>query len=127
MPVSVALTYGDVYHWPDTEAARLCIMNGDDSTGCNRLRSKVDASISDGVATFRVGRSQTNPAGGYYQVSSGSNVPLIVGIAMACFIVVLCLVGGAVYFRKHPQKWEAARGWGPRKYKSIKRSLASSV
>jgi hypothetical protein len=128
LPVSVSMAYGDVYHWPDTEAARLCIENADESTGCNLLRRKVDgATIKDGEARFAVGASQTRPAGGYYQVSQGSNVPLIVGIAVACFIFALTLVGSAVYFRKHPQKWTSVRAWGPRKYKAIKRSLASSV
>lgn len=127
MPVSMSLTYGNVYHWPDTPAARECVMKGDESTGCNLLRTKVDASIKNGEVTFAVGASQTQPAGGFYQAERGSNVPLIVGIAIACFIFALAVFGGAVYFRKRPEKWDALRAYPSRKYKALRRSLASSV
>jgi len=127
VPVSVSLQSGEVYHWPDTPAAKDCIMSGDDSTSCNLLRNKISATIKDGVATFAVGDSQSQPAGGYYQVSQGSNLAMILAVAITCFLVALVIVGGAVYYRKNPAKFESLRGWGPKKYKSIKRSLASSV
>ena len=57
----------------------------------------------------------------------GSNVALIVAVSIVCFLFAISLVGAAIYFRKRPEKWEAVRAWGPRKYKAIRRSLASSV
>eukprot|EP00730_Choanoeca_flexa_P007634 TRINITY_DN12364_c0_g1_i1.p1 TRINITY_DN12364_c0_g1~~TRINITY_DN12364_c0_g1_i1.p1 ORF type:complete len:1352 (+),score=367.27 TRINITY_DN12364_c0_g1_i1:132-4187(+) len=128
IPVSPSLEYGKVYFWPATEpAARGCVVNGSSSTGCNLLRQEIDASIKDGEAVFSVGASQTRPAGGFYQVSQGSNLALIIGVTVACFLMAIMIVGGAVYFRKHPDKWKSVKAWGPTKYKSLKRSLASSV
>jgi len=128
VPVSPSLSYGKVYFWPASEpAARACVVNGSSSTSCNLLRQEIDASISDGEALFTVGASQTQPAGGFYQVSQGSNLALIVGVTISCFIVAVAIVGGAVYFRKHPDQWSGFKAWGPRKYKALRRSLASSV
>jgi hypothetical protein len=128
LPVSPSLTYGKVYFWPATEpAARECVLSGSTSTACNLLRQEIPASVRGGEAVFQVGASQTQPAGGFYQVSEGSNLALIVGVSISAFILAVAIVGGAVYFRKHPDKWDAFRAWGPKKYKSIKRSLASSV
>jgi hypothetical protein len=128
IPVSPSLEYGKVYFWPATEpAARACVVNGSSSTACNLLRQEIDATIRDGEAVFSVGASQTQPAGGFYQVSQGSNLALIIGVTIACFLISIMVVGGAVYFRKHPDKWQSVKGWGPTKYKSVKRSLASSV
>eukprot|EP00054_Salpingoeca_dolichothecata_P028231 m.212749 g.212749 ORF g.212749 m.212749 type:complete len:1339 (+) comp26162_c0_seq2:104-4120(+) len=125
MPVSVTLTYGSVYFWPDTLSGRDCIT---DKEGCAFIRRKVKgAKIDDGEAVFEVGASQTEPAGGFYQVSAGNNLPLIVGVTVACVLVALAAVGAAVYFRKHPDKWENAKSWGPRKYKSLSRSFANQV
>eukprot|EP00051_Salpingoeca_urceolata_P010125 m.123447 g.123447 ORF g.123447 m.123447 type:complete len:1382 (-) comp16588_c0_seq1:189-4334(-) len=127
MPVAVALRYGDVFHYQDTAEARECI-DGTRTSGCSFLRQKVDtAEVSGGEAKFWVSGSQCLQAGGYYQVSEGSNLPIIVGVTVACVLVALVAVGAAVYFRKHPEKWASAKSFGPNKYKLIKRSFASQV
>jgi len=127
MPVSVSMSYGDVYHWPNTPEAVQCVMTGSGSTGCNLLRTPLPSSIQNGQVVFAVSGSTTAPASGYYQMSQGSNVAMIVAVSLSCFLVALATIGAALYFRKRPEKWQATRAWLPKKYKALKRSLASSV
>lgn len=122
MPVSVSMTYGRVYRWPDTTLGRQCVLENPNLPGCSYAREEVCSScVSGGEAEFSVQRS------GYYQVSSGSNLPIIVGVTAACLVVVLAAVGSAMYFRKHPDKFEAFKAWGPRQYRAIKRSLSKQI
>jgi hypothetical protein len=127
IPVSVSDNYGKVYWLPDTPLGRACVQGTQTST-CSLIRAEVgDATVSNGEAIFKVGGSQTQPAGGFYYVSEGSNIAIIIGVSAMCFVIAVAVVGSAVYFRKHPDKWETVKLWGPRKCKSIKRSLASHV
>ena len=125
MPVTVSVAYGSVYYFPDTPAGRACVFEG---ANCHQIREKVKgARISNGEAVFEVGGSASTPAGGYYQVSGGSNLPLIVSVTIACVIVALIIVGSAVYFRQHPDKWQRIRQWGPNKYRSFMLSIADDI
>merc|ERR1712058_193672 len=73
MPVSVSMTYGRVYRWPDTALGRQCVLEDPNLPGCSYAREEVcNNCVSGGEAEFSVQRS------GYYQVSSGSNLPIIV-------------------------------------------------
>ncbi|EGD81580.1 hypothetical protein PTSG_02295 [Salpingoeca rosetta] len=125
MPVTVAISYGDVYYFPDTPAGRACVYNG---TSCHQIRRKIpNARIRNGEAVFQVGGSAAAPAGGYYQVSGGSNLPLIVSVTISCIILALVIVGCAVYFRQHPDKWQRVRQWGPNKYRKFMLSIADNI
>jgi len=128
IPVSVTMQYGNVYYYPNTPLGTLCAAGSADPTVCATIRSQVqNAQIADGAAVFQVGGSSTNPAGGYYYVSPGTNLAIIIGVTIACVVVALGAVGGAVYFRKHPAKWTAAAQWPSRRYKALSRSCATSV
>lgn len=128
MPVSVTADYGKVYYWPDTETGKKCVLSAGDKSGCNHIRSSVDdVQFSGSTAQFEVGKSATAPAGGFYQVGAGNDLPIIVGVTVACLLIALVAVGSAVYFRKHPAKWEEFKGYGPKKIKDVKRSWASAV
>lgn len=63
-----------------------------------------DVSISDGKATF-----QAQHGGVYVARTDKDNVGMIVGITIACVVVVAVIVGAVVYFRRHPAKWQAVR------------------
>jgi len=126
MPVSVTLTNGQVFFWPDNNQSRQCLFNP--TAGCNYLRTTIaGATFSNGYAYFAVGASVTTPASGFYQVSPGNDIPLIVGVTAACVCITLVVVISAIYFRKHPAAWAAFKSWGPAKYKTVKRSFASRV
>lgn len=129
MPISYTASHGKVYFYPDTEAGRTCMMSSTaDRTGCGVLRKTVnEAWFSRDEVKFAVGGSVTQPAGGYYVVSSGSNLAVVVGVTVSCIMLSLVAVGSAVYFRRHPDKWEELKGYGPSKMKSIQRSMASHV
>ena len=128
MPVSVTLQYGSVYFFPATTQGELCATGKLDTATCSSLRQAVaGAVLGDGVALFTVGGSTTNPAGGYYYVSPGTNLAIVIGVTVACVVVALAAVGSAVYFRKHPDKWVSAKLWGPRNLKAIQRSCATRV
>lgn len=125
LPVTTAVSYGNVYYIPDTPNGRACVYEG---TRCNQVRRKVSgASIRNGRAVFQVGGSARQPVGGFYQVSAGSDVPLIVSVTVACTIIALAAVGSAIYFRKHPDKWQRIRNWGPNKYRLFKLSIADTI
>jgi hypothetical protein len=125
--VSVSITEGTVYFWPESEAAKACIVDSSD-TSCNYLRQKVDGAVfKNGFVTFPVGSSVTQPAGGFYIVSAGSDVGVIVGATAACVCLTLIVILSAIYFRKHPQHWDSFKAWGPNTMKNLRRSLASQV
>ena len=111
MPVSATLSSGTVYWWPDNAATQACVANL--TAGCLYLRKAVtNADFSNtGFVTFQVGQSVTSPAGGFYQVTAGNDVALIVGVTAACVIVVLVVVVGAIYFRRNPAAWAAFKSW----------------
>ncbi len=123
------MQYGSVYFYPQTNPnSAACAQGLKDSSVCSPIREVVsNAQISNGQAVFQVGGSTTNPAGGYYFVSPGSNLGIVIGVTIACVVAALAAVGAAVYFRKHPDKWSSFKQWGPRRYKALKRSFASSV
>jgi len=128
MPVSITVEKGSVYFWPDTPSGKKCALQGGDVTGCNSIRSKVDnVWFDNGMVTFQVGASVTQPAGGFYQVSGGSNLPIVVGVTISCLMISLIAIGAAVYFRKHPDKWGEVKDYGPKKVKSVQRSFATHV
>jgi hypothetical protein len=53
MQVSVTLTNGAVFFWPDSNATRTCLANP--SNGCNYLRTEITgATFKDGFAYFKV-------------------------------------------------------------------------
>ena len=120
--------YGSVYFYPATAQGAACASGQADLTLCGSIRQVVaNAQVSNGQAVFQVGASSTNPAGGYYYVSPGTNLGIVIGVTIACVVAALAAVLSAVYFRMHPDKWMSLKMWGPRRYKALKRSLASSV
>ncbi len=122
------MQYGSVYFFPDSPQGALCARGLADPSLCSALRQLVaGAAVGQGTAQFQVGGSTTNPAGGYYYVSPGSNLAIIIGVTVACVVAALAAVGSAVYFRKHPDKWVSAKLWAPRRYKAIQRSCATHV
>jgi hypothetical protein len=128
MAVTYTVEYGSVFYWPDTPSGKKCALEGGDVTGCNALRQKIEnPQFDDATVTFQVGGSATAPAGGFYQVSAGSNLPVVVGVTISCLMVSLVAIGAAVYFRKHPDKWDDFKGFGPKKIKSVQRSFATHV
>eukprot|EP00056_Hartaetosiga_gracilis_P013768 m.231079 g.231079 ORF g.231079 m.231079 type:complete len:1329 (-) comp13895_c4_seq1:92-4078(-) len=125
MPVSVSVSYGDVYYFENSVAGRACVYNG---TNCHQLRQRVPgARIENGEAVFQVSGSQSMPAGGFYQVSSGNNVGLVAGVAVLLIILALATIGAAVYFRQHPEKWSNFKNYGPRKYKTLMMSVSDTI
>jgi len=125
IPVAAAFSYGAIYRWPINNRTTACFMNqiGCDSVFTDDSRETIsDASCSGGTCTME--RTQ---AGGYYQVSSSNTLALVIGITFGVLIFAAMLVGGALYFRRNPQKWEAAKAWAPNKYKSMERSLKTRV
>ena len=122
------MQYGSVYYYPDTPLGSSCARGLADPTTCASIRQTVDsATVTDGAATFQVGGSSTNPAGGYYYVGTGTNLAIIIGVTIACVVVALAAVGSAVYFRKHPTKWMSLKAWGPKKYTALSRACAPRV
>jgi hypothetical protein len=121
MPVSVTVQYGKVYYFKN----RACVDNF--VKGCEFERVEVPAVISGGQATFTRGASLTEPAGGFYQVSSGNSLPIIVGVTVACVVLAMAAVGAAVYFRKHPSEWASFKEYPSKKYVALQRSFASQV
>ena len=104
MQVSLSLTSGNVYFWPDSPSARDCVL-GTSDTGCNYLRQSVSGAVfENGHVTFQVGNSASSPAGGYYQVVPGSSVGVIVGATAACVVITLAVILAAIYFRKRPEQ-----------------------
>ncbi|RUS72438.1 hypothetical protein EGW08_019800 [Elysia chlorotica] len=66
--------------------------------------SRADADIGGGMARIKTQR------GGVFVARSHSKVAMIVGVTVACVVVVALVVAGAVfYFRRNPQKWQAVR------------------
>ena len=64
---------------------------------------RLDADISGGHATVRAQK------GGVFVARTESNVGMIVGIVVACAVVVVIVGGTMFYFRRNPTKWEAVR------------------
>lgn len=75
-------------------------------------------SVSGGVATF-----QAQHGGVYVARTDETNVGLIVGITVACVVVVAVIIGAVFYFRRHPAKWQAVRTT----CRNAERSLQSKV
>jgi hypothetical protein len=128
IPVSISMEQGKVYYWPDNETGRRCINNATKLSGCSFIRKRIEtAEVLRGEAVIFASASKTTTAAGFYQVSAGNDLPVIVGVTVACIVTMLAAIGAAVYFRKHPDKWSEAKAWAPRQYKSVKRSFASHV
>ena len=66
--------------------------------------SRADADIGGGKARIQAQR------GGVFVARKHSKVAMIVGVTVACVVVVALVIGGAVfYFRRNPSKWQAVR------------------
>ncbi|KAH9496344.1 Protein DD3-3 [Bulinus truncatus] len=63
--------------------------------------SKVDADIGGGIARVQAQR------GGIYVARKETNVGMIVGIVIACLVLVAVIVASVIYFRRNPRKWQA--------------------
>eukprot|EP00039_Didymoeca_costata_P017920 m.331362 g.331362 ORF g.331362 m.331362 type:complete len:1488 (-) comp16713_c0_seq1:193-4656(-) len=125
IPVAPAIAYGDVFYWPVNELSQACFERGERCEEALQMSDREvvsDASCGGGSCVF-----EREQAGGYYQVGSKDNLPIIAAVATVCVLLAIAFVGSAVYFRKNPDKLEAVKAWGPKKYKLLKRSLASSV
>jgi len=124
IPIGSALYEGDCFRWPMTESTTACMENG---KGCESVKnhpqkSKIDCTYKGGHAWI-----YTQEAGGYYQVDSKSDIPVIAGLTTVCAILLIGLVLSAFHFRKNPESWEKLKNWGPEKIKLIKQSTASQV
>ncbi|KAK7102363.1 protein DD3-3-like [Littorina saxatilis] len=60
--------------------------------------------INDGVASF-----QAQQGGVYVARTKEKNVGLIVGITILCIVIIAVIVGGVIYFKRHPGKWLAVK------------------
>ncbi|GFR70427.1 protein DD3-3-like [Elysia marginata] len=66
--------------------------------------SKADADIGGGKARIQAKR------GGIFVARKHSKVAMIVGVTVACFVVLVAvIVGGVFYFRRNPAKWQAVK------------------
>lgn len=125
IPVAAAFSYGAIYRWPVNNRTTACFMNqiGCDAVFTDDSRETIEgASCSGGACSM-----ERQQAGGYYQVSSSNTLALVIGITFGVVIFASMLVGGALYFRRNPDKWVSAKAWGPEKYKSLERSLKTRV
>jgi hypothetical protein len=122
IPTAAALSYGPVYRWPATPRNTACMQSGN----CDLAtadRTEYEADCSGDACTVQC---STN-CDGFFQVSSKSQTPLIIGVTVAVIVVAAMFVGSALYFRRNPEKWEDVKGWGPRKYVSLKRSMQTRI
>lgn len=65
--------------------------------------TKLDTEVEDGVAHFQAS------AGGVYVARSHSYTVLIVALIVSALVIVLIVVGGVMYFRRNPKKWNALK------------------
>ena len=66
--------------------------------------SRAEAEIGGGMARVQAQR------GGVFVARRTSQVAMIVGVTVACLVVVALIVAGAVfYFRRNPTKWQAVK------------------
>ncbi|CAG5125430.1 unnamed protein product [Candidula unifasciata] len=79
--------------------------------------SKVEARIQDGKATIQA------RSGGVWVARQHTNVGMIVGIVIACVVVIAVLAGTIFYFARNPGKWQAVRT----NCRNAKRSMHSHV
>ncbi|XP_071081858.1 protein DD3-3-like [Haliotis cracherodii] len=79
--------------------------------------TRVDASIDGNMAKFQA------QGGGVFVARSSSNIGMVVGIAIACIVIVVILIGTLVYFKLHPKKWQSVKN----NAKYIQRSTQSKV
>ena len=63
-----------------------------------------DVQFEGGMAKF-----QASQGGVYVARTKEANVGMIVGVTVACIVVVAVIVGTVMYFRRHPAKWQAVR------------------
>lgn len=128
MPASVTAVPGKLYRYPATESGRRCATLGSSDAGCTAMREVIgDATVKNGQATACVGGSSVAASAGYYAVSEGTNLPLILGITIGAVVIALVALGAAIYFRKHEDRWEAAKEWPGQKLKNFSRSFATRV
>lgn len=78
-------------------------------------------SSSDKSVTFQA------QEGGIYYAKSEPNIPLYAGIAAACFVVFVIVIGAIVYFHKHPEKWSKIRKNTAQHVQYAKRSFQAKV
>lgn len=118
IPTAAAVSYGPVYRWPATPANVACMNSG----GCDLTtsdRTELEADCVGGTCTV----SCSKDCDGYYQVSSGSLVPMIIGATVGALLISSMCIGSAFYFRRNPEKWEEIKAYGPQKYTQLKRSM----
>lgn len=65
--------------------------------------SKVEARIQDGRATVQA------RTGGVWVARRHTNIGMIVGIVVACVVVVAVITGTVIYFTRNPTKWQAVK------------------
>lgn len=125
LPVAPSMIYGDVYWWPVTPLTQACF---ESNINCDRAIGMSDREVVSGASCSGDSCSfQRKRVGGYYQVSSRNNLPIIVAVSVSCVLMAGAFIGSALYFRRNPEKWDSVKLWGPTKYKLIKRSLAGQV
>lgn len=119
IPTAAAISYGPVYYWPATAERTRCMEAGTctfDSTDHVELEG---AECGGGSCTVTC----TKNCGGYYQVSAGSLLPLIIGCVVGALLISAMCIGSAFYFRRNPEKWDELKAWGPQTYVQLKRSM----
>jgi hypothetical protein len=128
MPASVTAVSGKLYRYPMGVVGLRCATEGSSDAGCIAMREEVGgATVKNGQATACVGGSAVAASSGYYSVSEGTNLPLILGITVGAVVIALAALGAAIYFRKHEDRWEAAKEWPGQKLKNFSRSFATRV
>jgi len=135
IPVSPAVSYGHVYWWPIRPETQACFEQGlrcDEVETSTHKRVISGASCSGGRCTFTRGgrnfqKADEATVGGYYQVGSRNNIPLIAGLSVGAVLLSFLFILGAIYFRKNPEAWQSVKDAGPELAKRVKRSMASRV
>jgi hypothetical protein len=114
-----------------TGSGDACMANPD-LGGCKDRWSEVpNVKLQDCQAFFQVGGSTGVEPSGAYQAKKRSDLPIIVGVTVACVVLLLASVLSAVYFRnmsiKDPKRWEAVKSFPARKWNYLVRSCSSSI
>jgi hypothetical protein len=118
----------------DLTATGEACLNKPDLGGCDDRWQEIDpdsVTLKDCAAYFQVGGSTGTEPSGAYQAKKRDDLPIIVGVTVACVVLLLASILSAVYFRnlaiRDPKRWESIKTWPARKFNYARRSCSSSL
>merc|ERR1712054_563997 len=96
----------------DLTATGVACLNNPKLGGCkDRWMEVPGVDLKDCQASFAVGGGTGIPPSGAYQAKKRSDLPIIIGVTVACVIILVASILSAVYFRnmsiKDPSRWES--------------------